>query len=44
MNSKELDQNLARFYVEARTKKGEEYIQSFSSSLFSQFHWTTPKQ
>ena len=28
MNSKELDQNLARFYVEARTKKGEEYSRS----------------
>ena len=24
MNTTELDQNLARFYVEARTKKGEE--------------------
>ena len=28
MNSKELDQNLARFYAEARTKKGEEYSRS----------------
>ena len=28
MNSKELDQNLARFYVGARTKKGEEYSRS----------------
>ena len=28
MNRKELDQNLARFYVEARTKKGEEYSRS----------------
>ena len=28
MNSKELDQNLARFYAEARTKKGEEYSHS----------------
>ena len=28
MNSKELDQNLARFYVEARTKKGKEYSRS----------------
>ncbi|RMX59066.1 hypothetical protein pdam_00009972 [Pocillopora damicornis] len=28
MNSKELDQNLARFYVEARNKKGEEYSRS----------------
>ncbi|XP_067027292.1 uncharacterized protein [Acropora muricata] len=28
MNTTELDQNLARFYVEARTKKGEEYSRS----------------
>ncbi|XP_066026182.1 uncharacterized protein [Pocillopora verrucosa] len=28
MNIKELDQNLARFNVEARTKKGEEYSRS----------------
>ena len=27
-NTTELDQNLARFYVEARTKKGEEYNRS----------------
>ena len=28
MNTAELDLNLARFYVEARTKKGEEYSRS----------------
>ena len=28
MNTTELDRNLARFYVEARTKKGEEYSRS----------------
>ena len=28
INSKELEKNLARFYVEARTKKGEEYSRS----------------
>ena len=28
MNTTELDLNLARFYVEARTKKGEEYSRS----------------
>ena len=28
MNTTELDGNLARFYVEARTKKGEEYSRS----------------
>ena len=28
MNTTELDQNLARFYVEARTRKGEEYSRS----------------
>ena len=28
MNTAELDLNLARFYVEARTKKGEEYNRS----------------
>ena len=28
MNTTELNQNLARFYVEARTKKGEEYSRS----------------
>ena len=28
INSKELDKNLARFYVEARKKKGEEYSRS----------------
>lgn len=37
MNTTELDQNLARFYVEARTMKGEEYsrsaLLSFRSSI-----------
>ena len=28
MNTTELDRNLARFYVEARTKKSEEYSRS----------------
>ena len=43
INSKELDQNLARFYEEARTKKDEEYSRSTLLG-FSQFHWTTPKR
>ena len=44
MNSKELDQNLARFYVEARTKKGEEYSRSallgFRNSLTAELQFT----
>ena len=43
MNTTEQDLNLARFYVETRTKRYEG-VQSFSSYWFSQFSWTIPKQ
>ncbi|CAH3154784.1 unnamed protein product [Pocillopora meandrina] len=47
MNRKELDQNLARFYVEARTKEGEEYSRSallrFRNSIERHLNNNEPK-
>ena len=39
MNTTELDQNLARFYVKARTKKGEEYSRSALLAFRNSIEW-----